>query len=288
MTPSRRPIFALLVLAGLAWCAGGCLKMQMHWQVYPDGSGKVKMRAIVRPPMIPGMDASRQDPKEMEKRLRAASPFKDFAGLVIKPGSARSDVHEGTLRFYAEGYFTDINQVTRKGEPVLRFTPLEGGGYEAHYLEDEMKSRIAPPRGDKPLPGSEGADDGSGTKAGTADPAKDPGKQMEAMMKSMMKGLEVKLFLKMPADLTKTNVAKRNARTALLEITDKMLDDPAEQARISKLDGVRARCGVPSPEQQAEFEAFRKELASVLAEAEAAAGKEGGNGSGGDFPDEDK
>lgn len=272
-----RSLTACLVLLLTLFVAPGCLKMQVHWQLYPDGSGKVKMRSILRPPMLPGMGKG-QSPEQMEQRLKAADPFKDFAGITIKPGSLVSSVEDGQLKHYVEGYFTDVNAVTRKGKPVMTFTQLDTGGYEAHYISEDDQERlkglggkarkVGGPRRPETPPDPEDpfAEDGTAT-PGEEDPPPAKPDPMQAMLKAALKGLEVKLFLKMPADLTETNVEKRNERTALLAITDAMLDDPAAQQRLAELDGVRARCGEPSSEQRQEFEVFQAELKQVLAEA---------------------
>ncbi len=284
---------ALAAVLAFALLGAGCIKMQLHWQLYPDGSGKVKMRAIVKPP--PGMGQGAQSPEELEKSLRKSSPFKDYAGLVIKPGTAKSEAKDGMLRFYAEGYFTDANQVTRKGKPVLKFSKLDSGGYEARYVGGDEDRKKLGGFGARKLPGSDdpggeepatGESKGDGKTEGAKNPAQDMGKAMEAMMKSMIKGFEVKLFLELPADLTETNVDRKNERTAMLVVDDKVLDDPAAQQRLESLDGVRARCGDPTPDQLTEFAAFKKELAEALAAAKAAEGKK--EESGGEFPEEEK
>lgn len=261
MTHSRPQTgrFGLVLILALAWTAGGCLKLQMSWKVYPDGSGMVKMRVIAH--------ATGQSPEEMQRRLRSSSPFKEFNGIMIKPGSATSSIEDGNVHYYAEGYFTDINQVTHKGKPVMTFQKLDTGGYEAHYFADADRSKLG-------LGGKEAGDDAN----------KGAAEAMAQMLKAMMKGFEIKVFVKMPADLTETNVEKKNERTAVLAITDKILDDKAEQERIEKLDGIRARCGEPNPDQQAEFAAFSKDLKQVLEDA----AKKPEASEDGKFPDEEK
>lgn len=239
-------LLGALVVGSLALT--GCLRSMQTYTIYPDGSGKAEVKITLLGMMAQaakmakqqgGMEGQQDPLDQIKESLSGKVWWKD---LEAKEGEAGTYVLSGTA------YFDDVSEVELK-DGSIQFAP-EGDGYKLTIQQEAD------------MPGGMGGE-GEGTPEQQAQ-----AEQMKAMIKGMLAGFEMSINVKLPGDVTAMDgFAEKEGRKAWIKID--------EQALIKMIDAnekppetMVATCGAAG-DIQAEWDAFKKELAEAKAGAPA-------------------
>ncbi len=226
----RKTTWFTLLLA-LAFAATGCLQVTQSWTLYPDGSGKLTIKTVLK------------SDKQTAGGSVPGSP--SFGGVIGVSSRVEPAADPGHVVVVQESVFEDFNKVTYKKKPVGTFQRADAG-YVAKLFK-EATGRAVPAA----KPGADGK------------PAMDETAVMK-MVAAQMQGMVYRMEIKMPGELSKTNgQAAADKRTAVLEITEQTLIDDKTRAAIQKMDALEAACGPASGAVIEEARLFKDELAKA-------------------------
>jgi hypothetical protein len=269
MTLLKRIATPVAVVLGLA--LAGCIKSEQTFTIYPDGSGKVEINQTLMGMMASmmkgenpmggdedGAPGKKPDPFEMIR--------KGVGGKVYWTNLKTSDGPNGEFTISGTGYFENVNDI-KPEKGTLTFTKADDGGsiFEmTQEMPDELKGGgfpgMAPARpGEKPTPEEEAQR-----------------KQMMEMMKGMLAGFEARITVVMPGAVKSAEGMKpADGRKAEFKMTEQ---DMVGMMDSQKLDSIPTRFKVVSAAPSgidAEFEAFKKDLAAAKEASKAAPARQG-------------
>ena len=225
----RSASFALSI--ALSFAVTGCLQVTQSWTIYPDGSGKLTIKTVLK------------SDKQNASGSVPGSP--SFGGVIPVSSRVEPAAEPGHVVVVQESVFEDFNKVTYKKRPVGSFQRVDGG-FQARLFK-EATGRAVP--GAKP--GADGR------------PAMDETAVMK-MVAAQMKGMVYRMEIRMPGKLAKTNgETAADKRTAVLEVTEQTLIDDKTRAAISKMDALEATCGPALAAVIEEARLFKDEIAKA-------------------------
>lgn len=236
----------------------GCLEQSQTFTIYPDGSGKVEMKVVIKGQMAAMVKAAQA--AETGAGAAAADPAAElrqqFGGKTYWQDVKVGDGPEGSYGMSGTAYFDNVNELA----------PTDGS---IQFVKDGDGFKFTVHQGGGLL--------GAGNAAGMGG-AMTP-EQQQAMaaqipqMKAMFEGLEVNLRVRMPGQVAATDGFNgKEGRMATFRLdTDGLIAMAQSGARPA--DTFVASAGAPGRELQAEWDAFKQELAKVKAAAASQAGK---------------
>ncbi|GEM_PF-5044295 len=223
----RKTTWSALLLA-LAFAGAGCLQVTQSWTLYPDGSGKLTIKTVLK--------SDKQNPGGSVP----GSP--SYGGVIPVASRVEPATDPGHVVVVQESYFEDFNKVTYKKKAVGSFERADTG-----YMAKLFKESTG-----RALPGAKPGPDGK--------PAMDETAIMK-MVAAQMKGMVYRMELRMPGELSKTNCeSAADKRTAVLEVTEQTLIDDKTRAAISKMEALEALCGPTLAAVAEEARLFKDEL----------------------------
>ena len=224
----RKTTWFTLLLA-LAFTATGCLQVTQSWTLYPDGSGKLTIKTVLK--------SDKQNPGSSVP----GSP--SFGGVIGVSSRVEPASDPGHVVVVQESYFEDFNKVTYKKKPVGSFERADAG-----YLAKLFKEATG-----RAVPAAKPGPDGKPVMDETA---------VMKMVAAQMKGMVYRMELRMPGELSKTNgETAADKRTAVLEVTEQSLIDDKTRAAISNMKALEAVCGPTIAAVAEEARLFKDELA---------------------------
>lgn len=250
-----------LVLAVAATVAlSGCVKTDQIFTLYPDGSGKVELKAILQGQiaMVFQMLMQQQGTDNIETIVKQSFRLDGIAGWKDLKAEPNDD---GTFTVTGTAYFEDINKVKSEGTRLefkrIGGAPADGGGDT------------------QPREGAEGYEVTVGQRSLDRMPQEMPPEQREqilGMARGMLAGFETKTVVVMPGLVKEAEHCKVDGRKATHTLVEEDVIRAIEEGK--RPAPTRVVSGPAVPEVAAEHEAFKKELAEVKAAA-AAQGKGG-------------
>lgn len=225
-----RSIARLTVLSSVL-AATGCLQVTQSWTLYPDGSGKLTIKTVLK--------SDKQNPGGSVP----SSP--SFGGMIAVSSRVEPAGDPGHVVVVQESVFEDFNKVTYKKKPVGSFQRVNGGFAAKLFKESTGRA----------LPAAKPGPDGKPVMDETA---------VMKMVAAQMKGMVYRMEIRMPGELSKTNgEVAADKRTAVLEVTEATLIDDNTRETIRKMEALEALCGPPSAAVIDEARRFKDELAKA-------------------------